>query len=223
MPYLYFEKSFCLNFANFSNKARMRLEQEQLNEFLDLVEINLFNQVTHKFNDFFKILKNLEFLDRSVLANIERLQNVRMSVRKLKTCVFEAAQQIQLKVLQVQNKEKVLKYMGVLRSLKRLPPAINSILESSLPYECISLLASGRQLYKLVSGLDCMQNVGKTLENGDSVAKHSLYKQFSDKIFVYLTAPISPPFAKRLSEVPTINLLQNSTLNDTVIDESFFM
>jgi len=39
-----------------------------------MVELNLFRQVTHRFNDFFKILKNLEFLDRAVLENISRLK-----------------------------------------------------------------------------------------------------------------------------------------------------
>lgn len=37
----------------------MQEEQQQLNDYLDLVELNLFRQVNLRFNDFFKILKNL--------------------------------------------------------------------------------------------------------------------------------------------------------------------
>lgn len=45
----------------------MQAEQQQLNDYLDMVELDLFRQVTNRFNDFFRILKNLEFLERAVL------------------------------------------------------------------------------------------------------------------------------------------------------------
>jgi hypothetical protein len=109
-----------------------------------------------------------------------------------------------------------MKHLLMIRSLRKLPPTINSILESSLPYECVSLLASGKQTYKLVS----------TLENGDNIVKHSLYRQFSDKIFLYITAPMSPPFTKRLNDIPQINAVNvhnsQTSLNDTVAEESYY-
>jgi hypothetical protein len=119
-----------------------------------------------------------------------------------------------------------MKHLLMIRSLRKLPPTINSILESSLPYECVSLLASGKQTYKLVSGLECLRNVGRTLENGDNIVKHSLYRQFSDKIFLYITAPMSPPFTKRLNDIPQINAVNvhnsQTSLNDTVAEESYY-
>jgi hypothetical protein len=185
------------------------------------VELNLFRQVTHRFNDFFKILKNLEFLDRAVLENIQRLKQMRERVNGLREGYYRTASALERKVYLQQNKEKLMKHFIIIRSLRKLPPTINSVLESSLPYECVSLLASGKQKYKLVAGLECLKNVGKTLENGDNIVKHSLYKQFSDKIFLYLTAPITPPFGKRLAEVPQLGaVLNNISQNGSSVSES---
>lgn len=59
MPYVYYEKDFCLDFSCYGEVARMQAEQQQLNDYLDMVELDLFRQVTNRFNDFFRILKNL--------------------------------------------------------------------------------------------------------------------------------------------------------------------
>lgn len=137
------------------------------------------------------------------------------------------AANLQRKVFLQQNKDKLMKHLIIIRSLRKLPPTINSILESSLPYECVGLLASGKQKYKMVAGLECLKGVGRTLENGDNIVKHSLYKQFSDKIFLYLTAPITPPFVKRLAEVSQLGALTNfnqsgSVSESTIIEESYY-
>lgn len=145
---------------------------------------------------------------------------MRLRVSALKEGYYRMAAHLQRKVYLQQNKEKLMKHFIIIRSMRKLPATINSVLESSLPYECVSLLASGRQKYKLVADLECLKNVGRTLENGDTIVKHSLYRQFSDKIFLYLTAPITPPFGKRLAEIPQVGALSSLSQNGSSVSES---
>lgn len=75
VAYLYFENNFVLDFGELSrNCEKIREKQEELNEELDLVEINLFTQIHHKFHDYFKVVANFDYLSQSLLINIGKIK-----------------------------------------------------------------------------------------------------------------------------------------------------
>ena len=128
IPYVYFDKDLRLNMENYGDKDKMRQEQEDLNEYLDLVEINLFSQVTHKFNDFYQALVNFEDLEIMVEDNVARLRIVRGNIPLLQKNFFEKAAAVQRTIQLRTNKETLLRHLTMMRSLRKLPPTIKTIL-----------------------------------------------------------------------------------------------
>jgi len=59
---------------------------------------------------------------------------MRERINALREGYYRNARDIQRKVYMQQSKEKLMKHFIIIRSLKKLPPTINSVLESSLPY-----------------------------------------------------------------------------------------
>lgn len=217
IPYVFFERDFVPKMDNYGVKEGMRDEQEELNEHLDLVEITLFAQVNAKFNDFYEALSNFEDLEHRVEDNISRLRIVRTGIPVLKRQFTDKAEKI-LGILQVRNnKEAVLRHLTLMRSLRKLPPTIKTILESPLPHESLSLLSTGKSMFEIVRNIHCMKPIGDSLSKSDSVIKHSLYKSFSDKFFLYITTPLSPPFGKTFDSLSLIS----SKLDDSHLLESY--
>jgi hypothetical protein len=52
----------------------MQYEQEQMNDNLDLIEINLFGQIHRKFEEYFKVATNFDYLTESIAVQLEKLQ-----------------------------------------------------------------------------------------------------------------------------------------------------
>lgn len=114
------------------------------------------------------------------------------------------------------NKEAVLRHLTIMRSIKKLPPTIKSILESPLPHESLELLSTGKAMYSIIKGIRCMKEIGESLDKSDNVIKHSLYKSFSDKFFLYITSPLSAPFGKNFEEI-SISSQSNKMDNSYVL------
>ena len=72
-------------------------------------------------------------------------------------------------------------------------------------------------MYQIVKGIHCMKIVGDALENSDNVIKHSLYKSFSDKIFLYLSTPLNPPYLQHFQQLPSNP--SSSNANSSVLED----
>ena len=60
--------------------------------------------------------------------------------------------------MQRQNIEKALKTIKIMKSIKKLPQVMESILASSLPYDCLELLQQTKSSLETVKHLKCMAN-----------------------------------------------------------------
>lgn len=113
---------------------------DKLCECLDLVEINLFSQIHCKFQEYFRAVANFEYLKESVGVHLRKLQVSRQSIGKVKRDFLDRSVTLRKKIIQRQNIEKLLKSIKQIRSVKKIPQVLESILASSLPYESLSLL-----------------------------------------------------------------------------------
>ena len=130
---------------------------------MDLVEINLFSQIHVKFHDYFAAAANFEYLQDSVAQQLGKLKESRARLARVKRETVDKSVRLRQKLVQRQNIEKVLKTIRLMKSLKKLPQVVESILASSLPYECLSLLRETRSSLASVSGLRCMANTADSV------------------------------------------------------------
>jgi hypothetical protein len=75
-----------------------------------------------------------------VLIQLKKLTSSRARIQKVKLAFVDKSVKLRQMILQRQNIEKVLKLIKTIKSIKKLPQVMESILASSLPYECLELL-----------------------------------------------------------------------------------
>ena len=81
----YFEYFYCeLKAKKQVGKERVDSQMETLCECLDLVEINLFSQIHCKFEEYFRVVANFEYLKDSVTLHLKKLKTSRASMAKVK-------------------------------------------------------------------------------------------------------------------------------------------
>jgi len=72
-----------------------------------------------------------------VEVQLKKLSNSRARVQKVKVAFVDKSVKLRKMIVQRQNIEKVLKLIKTIKSIKKLPQVMESILASSLPYECL--------------------------------------------------------------------------------------
>lgn len=76
---------------------------EKLCECLDMVEINLFSQIHCKFQEYFKVVANFEYLKDSVSLHLKKLQSSRACTSRVKKEFLEKSVKLRRKIIQRQN------------------------------------------------------------------------------------------------------------------------
>jgi hypothetical protein len=102
-----------------------------------LVEVNLFSQIHCKFHEYFAAAANFQYLHESVVAQLKKLSSSRAGVQKVKVAFVDKSVKLRKMIVQRQNIEKVMRLIKTIKSIKKLPQVMESILASSLPYECL--------------------------------------------------------------------------------------
>ena len=73
-----------------------------------------------------------------------------------------------------------------MKSVKKLPQVIESILASSLPYECLSLLQETKGSLAVVGGLSCMGNTADSVRQMEVLTQNDLTKRYANELYLYL-------------------------------------
>ena len=68
----------------------------------------------------------------------------------------------------------------IIKSLKKLPVIINEILNSSLPYECLSLLKSTKESLNQVEGLNALTKTSQMIKESEALVQMGLNKRYTD-------------------------------------------
>lgn len=69
------------------------------------------------------------------------------------------------KIVQRQNIEKVLQLIKKIKSIKKLPQVLESILASSLPYEALSLLEESKEILSTLKQMSCLKNTAELIRS----------------------------------------------------------
>ena len=125
--------------------------------------MNLFSQIHCKFEEYFKVVANFEYLQESVAVHLQKLKESRRSIKKVKEDYIEKSIRLRKKIIERQNIEKVVKIIKQVRSIKKLPLVLESILSSSLPYEAISLLQDTKSTLDSLNSLTCLVNTASSI------------------------------------------------------------
>jgi hypothetical protein len=96
IPSCYFDEGM-LPQIRVTSRAEARKEQEKLNEYLDAVEVCLFKHINVRFADFFKMLENIEYLEKAVAVNSLILAQARQSLKIVKRSCVDKVASIKLK------------------------------------------------------------------------------------------------------------------------------
>ena len=84
IPSFYFEAEFHLNLTNLDQEmSSLETEQKKLTVFLDEIEINLFYQITRKFNDIFKAVVDLKKMENEIDSSLEYISTLKNYNRSL--------------------------------------------------------------------------------------------------------------------------------------------
>lgn len=73
-------------------------------------------------------------------------------------------------------------------------------------------------MYSIVKNINSMKSIGDSLDKSDNIIKHSLYKSFSDKFFLYITTPLNAPFGKNFESTLSISSSSNKSDNSHILE-----
>ena len=96
-------------------------------------------------------------------VHLQKLKESRRSIKKVKEDYIEKSIRLRKKIIERQNIEKVVKIIKQVRSIKKLPLVLESILSSSLPYEAISLLQDTKSTLDSLNSLTCLVNTASSI------------------------------------------------------------
>jgi hypothetical protein len=165
---IYFEEKYCLDLSYFQlfyaelkssnrdERRKVNRQLEYLTEELDMVEINLFSQIHCKFQEYFAVAANFEYLQESVNQQLRKLKESRARVQRVKREIVDKSVKLRERIVQRQNIERTLKTIKIMKSIKKLPQVMESILASSLPYDCLELLQQTKSSLESVRQLKCL-------------------------------------------------------------------
>ena len=143
---IYFDEKYVMDLSFFEifyaelkarkkgGSQRVERELQKLCEALDMVQINLFTQIHCKFQEYFKVVANFQYLKESVSLHIRKLQESRSAMNKVRREFLQKSVNLRRRIVQRQNIEKLLATIKQIKSIKKLPQVLQSILASSLPY-----------------------------------------------------------------------------------------
>jgi hypothetical protein len=90
------------------------------------------------------------------------------------------------KIVQRQNIEKLLQLIKQVKSVKKLPQVLESILASSLPYESLSLLQDTKNVMSVLRQLGCLRNTSESVRGMEVLVQNDLTKRYASELYVYL-------------------------------------
>lgn len=88
------------------------------------MEINLFSQIHCKFEEYFRVVANFEYLKDSVSLQIKKLNASRSGIGRVKREFLEKSVNLRKKIVQRQNIEKLNKLIKQIKSIKKLPQVL---------------------------------------------------------------------------------------------------
>ena len=134
---IYFEDNYVLDLSYFQafyaqikskqNKSKSHIisgQIEKLCESLDLVQINLFSQIHCKFEQYFKVVANFEYLKQSVSLHLLKLKTSRSSVQRVRCNFIDKSITLRQKILKRQNIQKLVKLIKQIKSIQKLPQVL---------------------------------------------------------------------------------------------------
>lgn len=136
---------------------------------------------------------------------------------KVKIDFVEKSYKLKSKITHKQNIEKTLKLLKIVKSLKKLPSIIRQILESSLPYECLSLLKSTKESLNQVSTLKCLDKVSQTIRESESLVQMGLSKRYTDELYMYLEECQYTSLQEAWDRINSNNCIDMSGLNNSLL------
>lgn len=72
------------------------------------------------------------------------------------------------------------------KSIKKLPQVLESILASSLPYESLSLLQSTKTILQSLKELHCLSHTSEAIRSMEVLVQNDLTKRYANDLFMYL-------------------------------------
>ena len=124
--------------------------------------------------------------------HLRKLQASRQSIGRVKRGFLDKSVSLRRKIVQRQNIEKLLTAIKQIRSIKKIPQVLESILASSLPYESLSLLQDTKATLKVLGRLHCLRNTSESLRSMDVLVQNDLTKRYANELYLYLEECHSP-------------------------------
>jgi len=136
--------------------------QYKLEYMLDLVEIALFRQITAKSQDFFHALKNLQELQKSVTAAVERIETLKGRMEGVNAEVGRAQKVPQL-YRKMNNKSSLQRVLGDVRSLKSVLEEAMRLAEEGDSIRSLKVIRDGLELGDKLKGVSIVVPIQQRL------------------------------------------------------------
>ncbi len=109
--------------------------------------------------------------------------------------------------------------MKIIKSLRKLPFIIETILQSSLPYECLELLKTTKKSIVQVNNIKCVSKILSNIKSSETIVQLGLNKRYTDELYLYIEEAFSSinfqeQFNKLSADCPLVDDKQQSTLNN---------
>lgn len=212
VPVKYFDPDFVFNFAYFTKeKEKIAQLQENLGEFLDHVELNLYYQITNRFQEFLDVILKLNQMDIQIHNCLHSIKFFREFNKELRVkCADKVNHVLKLKRRKM-NIEKTIRIFEFIKVVQNTLPAIKSLIQQNNFKYAVELVKQAEETYKnKLKAVKALKNFHTNFNETRLTLEKLLTGEFEDRCLSY----ISPTFSYNKA-------LPDSALDVSAVEESF--
>jgi len=222
VPQQYFEKDFSFDFQYFTrDKEKLFQIQEDLGEYLDHVELNLYYQITSRFQEFLDVILKLNQMEAQIQNCLYSIKFFRNFNKELKTkCSDKVQNVLRLKRRKI-NIEKTLALLEIINVVQNTLPTLIHLIQTNNFRYAVELVKSSEETYKnKLKPIKALKNFHVNFNEARTTLEKMLTNEFEERCINYLTPAFSynkTNNTPNLADV-SISMMEESFMNISVAE-----
>jgi vacuolar protein sorting-associated protein 54 len=212
VPQTFFDDKFVFNFSYLDRNAlKMGQIQEDLSEHLDLVEMNLFYQITSRFQEFLDVILKLNEMEKQIENCLNGIHFLRNNNKDYKTKLIAPSVKILTLKRRQLNIQKTLQLLDLMKLVKDTIPTMEKLIHNNNFETAVNLLKESEEIYQQrLKTLASMRNCNLNFKTGRETLENSFRKEFHERCLMYMVQTLA--YDKHSSHL----------MDESSVEQSFF-
>ncbi|KAL4462624.1 hypothetical protein ABPG74_000454 [Tetrahymena malaccensis] len=232
VPSIYFYSDFHFDFkAHLSRDVnQMNETQDQISEYLEEVDINLFYQIQTRFNQFLSIILDLNEMQSLIDDSLKKIYYIRQCNLVLKQKLVQKGSQIVTMKKRIDRCQSVLAYLQLVQTLHKSLPSITTLINAGKFDFAVTLLHQSEAEYnKKFQKMIALNQFRDQIFLNRQKLENNISKSFQDKSLDYIISElnfIKEPTLAAQNQKSDMHSADNSFddssyMNSTLMNETF--